>query len=39
MTARYQGPAFITPDRYIDIDVQRSGVWQIVSVQISPIKD
>jgi len=39
MTGRYQGQPFQTHYRYIDIYVRRNGVWKIVSVQISPIKD
>jgi ketosteroid isomerase-like protein len=37
MTGRYQGRAFSSHYRYIDIYVRRAGVWKIVSVQISPI--
>jgi ketosteroid isomerase-like protein len=39
MTGRYQGRPFDTHYRYIDVYVKRGGAWQIVSVQISPIKD
>lgn len=39
MTGRYEGQAFNTHYRYIDVYVKRAGVWKIVSVQISPIKD
>ena len=37
MTGRYQGKAFSSHYRYIDI--WRGGEWKIVSVQISRIKD
>ena len=37
MTGRYQGRAFNSHYRYIDVYVRRRGVWKIVSVQISPI--
>jgi ketosteroid isomerase-like protein len=33
MTGRYQGKAFASHYRYIDIYVRRGGVWKIVSVQ------
>lgn len=39
MTGTYQGRAFESHYRYIDIYVKRGGAWQIVSVQISPIRD
>jgi len=39
MTGRYQGQPFSTHYRYIDIYVRRRGVWKIVSVQISPMRD
>ncbi|MEO6276311.1 nuclear transport factor 2 family protein [Roseateles sp.] len=39
MTGHYQGQAFHTHYRYIDIYVRRKGVWKIVSVQISPVRD
>jgi ketosteroid isomerase-like protein len=39
MTGRYQGRPFDTHYRYIDVYVKRRGVWKIVSVQISPIRD
>ena len=39
MTGRYQGKAFNSHYRYIDIYVRRSGVWKIVSVQISRIPE
>ena len=39
MTGRYQGRPFDTHYRYIDVYVKRGDAWQIVSVQISPIKD
>ncbi len=37
MTGRYQGKAFTSHYRYIDIYVRRGGAWKIVSVQISRI--
>jgi ketosteroid isomerase-like protein len=37
MSGRYQGRAFKTHYRYIDIYVRRHGTWKIVSVQISKI--
>lgn len=37
MTGTYDGTAFKTHYRYIDIYVRRSGEWKIVSVQISSI--
>jgi ketosteroid isomerase-like protein len=37
MTGRYQGKAFSSHYRYIDIYVRRGGEWKIVSVQISKI--
>jgi len=39
MTGRYQGQAFKSHYRYIDIYVRRDGAWKIVSVQISRIPD
>lgn len=39
MTGKYQGEAFTTHYRYIDIYVHRNGAWQVVSVQITPIRD
>jgi len=39
MTGSYQGKAFTSHYRYIDIYVRRDGEWKIVSVQISPIPD
>ncbi|MBW8843611.1 MAG: nuclear transport factor 2 family protein [Burkholderiales bacterium] len=39
MTGRYQGEAFTSHYRYIDIYVRRDGTWQIVSVQISRIPE
>lgn len=39
MTGQYQGKPFSAHYRYIDIYVQRSGQWKIVSVQISPVRD
>jgi len=35
MTGRYQGQAFKSHYRYIDIYVRRDGAWKIVSVQIT----
>lgn len=37
MTGTYDGKAFRTHYRYIDIYVRRAGVWKIVSVQISKL--
>jgi ketosteroid isomerase-like protein len=37
MTGKYQGKAFASHYRYIDIYVRRGGAWKIVSVQISRI--
>jgi ketosteroid isomerase-like protein len=37
MTGTYQGKAFNSHYRYIDIYVRRNGAWKIVSVQISRI--
>ena len=37
MTGRYDGKAFKSHYRYIDIYVMRDGKWQIVSVQISKL--
>jgi ketosteroid isomerase-like protein len=37
MTGKYQGTAFTSHYRYIDIYVRRDGAWKIVSVQISRI--
>jgi ketosteroid isomerase-like protein len=37
MKGWYQGKAFESHYRYIDIYVRRNGEWKIVSVQISPI--
>jgi ketosteroid isomerase-like protein len=39
MTGRYQGQAFNSHYRYIDIYVRRAGAWKIVSVQISRIPE
>lgn len=39
MTGRYQGQAFKSHYRYIDIYVKRDGTWKIVSVQISRIPE
>ena len=39
MTGRYQGEAFSSHYRYIDIYVRRDGAWKIVSVQISRIPE
>ncbi|KQV96615.1 nuclear transport factor 2 family protein [Pelomonas sp. Root1237] len=39
MTGRYQGQAFKSHYRYIDIYVKRGGAWKIVSVQISRIPE
>lgn len=37
MSGRYEGKAFSSHYRYIDIYVRRDGVWKIVSVQISKL--
>lgn len=37
MTGSYQGKAFTTHYRYIDVYVHRGGAWKIVSVQISTL--
>lgn len=37
MTGTYDGKAFRTHYRYIDIYVRRAGAWKIVSVQISKL--
>ncbi len=37
MTGSYQGKAFTTHYRYIDVYVRRGGVWKIVNVQISTL--
>jgi ketosteroid isomerase-like protein len=37
MTGRYQGKAFASHYRYIDVYVRRGGAWQIVSVQTTRI--
>jgi ketosteroid isomerase-like protein len=39
MTGRYQGEPFTTHYRYIDIYVRRDGVWKIVSVQTTRIRE
>ncbi len=39
MTGSYEGQAFKTHYRYIDIYVKRRGAWKIVSVQISRIPE
>ncbi|HEY8876579.1 MAG TPA: nuclear transport factor 2 family protein [Roseateles sp.] len=39
MTGKYQGEAFKSHYRYIDIYVKRGGAWKIVSVQISRMPD
>lgn len=38
MTGRYDGKPFAGHYRYIDVYVRREGKWQIVSVQITPLK-
>lgn len=35
MTGSYDGKAFASHYRYIDVYVRRQGVWKIVSVQIT----
>ena len=37
MTGRYQGQAFSSHYRYIDIYTKKDGVWKIVSVQITRV--
>ena len=37
MTGRYDGKAFSSHYRYIDVYVKRAGAWKIVSVQITPL--
>lgn len=39
MTGKYEGQAFKSHYRYIDIYVKRGGAWKIVSVQISRIPE
>jgi ketosteroid isomerase-like protein len=39
MTGKYQGQAFNSHYRYIDVYVKRGGAWKIVSVQISRIPE
>lgn len=39
MTGKYQGQAFNSHYRYIDVYVKRRGAWKIVSVQISRIPE
>ena len=39
MTGTYKGEDFVSHYRYIDIYVKRNGVWKIVSVQISKIRE
>jgi len=39
MTGKYQGEAFKSHYRYIDIYVKRGGAWKIASVQISRMPD
>lgn len=39
MTGKYQGEAFKSHYRYIDVYVKRGGAWKIVSVQISRIPE
>jgi ketosteroid isomerase-like protein len=39
MTGSYQGQAFKSHYRYIDVYVKRGGAWKIVSVQISRIPE
>lgn len=38
MTGRYDGKAFNSHYRYIDVYVRRGGAWKVVSVQITPIR-
>lgn len=39
MTGQYDGKPFASHYRYIDIYVRREGIWRIVSVQISKIRN
>lgn len=39
MTGTYDGEAFTSRYRYIDVYVRRDEGWRIVSVQISPLRD
>lgn len=39
MTGRYDGQPFASHYRYIDVYVRRDGMWRIVSVQISKIRN
>lgn len=39
MTGRYDGEAFTSHYRYIDVYVRRAGEWKIVSVQITRVKE
>lgn len=38
MTGRYDGKAFVSHYRYIDVYARRAGRWQIVSVQITRLQ-
>jgi ketosteroid isomerase-like protein len=39
MKGSYQGEAFATHYRYVDVYVRRGGRWQVVSVQITTIRE
>jgi ketosteroid isomerase-like protein len=39
MTGAYDGKAFNTHYRYIDVYVRKNGVWRVASVQITRLKD
>ena len=39
MTGAYDGKAFNTHYRYIDIYVRKNGVWRVASVQITRVRD
>lgn len=37
MTGRYDGKAFVSHYRYIDVYIHRGGLWRIVSIQITKL--
>ena len=39
MTGTYDGKAFKTHYRYIDVYVRHAGIWRVASVQITKLKD
>jgi ketosteroid isomerase-like protein len=39
MTGAYDGKAFNTHYRYIDVYVRKNGVWRVASVQITRVRD